>query len=110
MDKPDPLQPTHCASLFKALGDAERLRIIRCLRDGPKNVSDLAALLGSEIVKVSHHLGVLRHAHLVVDDKQGRFVFYRLHPGRRAATGGGRRAFFLNLGCCRVELPRNTLG
>jgi DNA-binding transcriptional ArsR family regulator len=104
MDKPDPLQPTRCAGLFKALGDAERLRIIRCLRDGPKNVSDLAALLGSEIVKVSHHLGVLRHAHLVVDDKQGRFVFYRLHPDvvpQQAEDG----AFFLNLGCCRVELP-----
>jgi DNA-binding transcriptional ArsR family regulator len=104
MDRPDPLEPTRCASLFKALGDPERLRIIRCLRDGPKHVSDLAALLGSEVVKVSHHLGVLRHAALVIDDKQGRFVFYRLNPDvvPQLAEDG---SLFLNLGCCRVELP-----
>ncbi len=104
METPDPLEPNRCAGLFKALGDPERLRIIRCLREGPRHVSELTSLLGSEIVKVSHHLGVLRHAGLVVDDRQGRYVYYRLHPDV-VPHQGENGALFLNLGCCRVELP-----
>ena len=50
-----------CAQFLKAVGAAERLKIIGCLRDGPKNVSEISAA-DVEIVKVSHHLQVLRHA------------------------------------------------
>ena len=73
---------------------------------GPRNVSELAALLGVEIVNVSHHLGVLRHAHVVLDEKQGRFVVYRLHPDVFHPTTGGPKAEHLDLGCCRLEIPR----
>ena len=76
----DALQPDRCARMLRALADPERLRIITCLREGPRNVSELAALLHAEVVNVSHHLGVLRHAGVVCDEKQGRFVVYRLHP------------------------------
>ena len=51
-----------------------------CLRTGSKNVTELAKLLNVEIVNVSHHLGVLRQAGLVQDEKHGRFVVYSLHP------------------------------
>ncbi|HWG47284.1 MAG TPA: metalloregulator ArsR/SmtB family transcription factor [Gemmataceae bacterium] len=94
------LQPERCARLLKALADPERLRIIDCLRQGPRNVSDIAALLGVEIVNISHHLGVLRNAGLVLDEKQGRFVVYRLHPD---IFQSGEH---LNLGCCRLEIPK----
>jgi ArsR family transcriptional regulator, nickel/cobalt-responsive transcriptional repressor len=94
------LQPEHCARKLRALADPERLRIITCLREGPCNVSELAARLGTEVVNVSHHLGVLRHAGVVQDEKQGRFVVYRLHPDVFRA---GRH---LDLGCCRLEIPR----
>ena len=43
---------------------------------------------GAEVVNVSHHLGVLRHAGVVLDEKQGRFVVYRLHPDVFHPTGG----------------------
>jgi ArsR family transcriptional regulator len=95
------LQPDRCARLLKALADPERLRIIDCLRQGPRNVSDIAAQLQVEIVNVSHHLGVLRHAGLVLDEKQGRFVVYRLHPDILAPSGQ-----HLDLGCCRLEIPK----
>ena len=49
-------------------------------RAGPKNVSELAESLHTQIANVSHHLGVLRHAGVVLDEKQGRFVVYRLNP------------------------------
>jgi DNA-binding transcriptional ArsR family regulator len=105
MDKVNPME-LRCAGYFKALGDPERLRIIRCLHGGSRHVSELAALLGSEVVNVSHHLGVLRHASLVVDEKRGRFVYYRLHPDV-APQQGQDGTFFLDFGCCRVELPAN---
>jgi ArsR family transcriptional regulator len=87
--------------MLKALADPERLRIVQVLRGGPRHVSELAALLGKpDIVNVSHHLGVLRHAGLVLDERQGRKVVYRLHPDVfRPDTE------HLDLGCCRLEMP-----
>ncbi len=102
----DTLESKRCAGLLRAVADPERLRIIQCLRDGPKNVSEIAALLGVEIVNVSHHLGVLRAASLVLDDKQGRFVYYRLNPDHFQPTAPSAATDFLNLGCCRIELPK----
>ena len=97
------LQPNHCARMLKALADPDRLRIVDCLRRGPRNVSDLASLLHVELVNISHHLGVLRHAGLVLDEKQGRFVVYRLHPDIFQPSGE-----HLNLGCCRLEIPKDV--
>ena len=94
----EPLEPTRCARLLRALADPERLRIVQCLRGGPRNVSELAAALGAEVVNVSHHLSVLRHAGLVLDEKRGRFVVYRLHPDVFRPGEGPA----LDFGCCRL--------
>src|SRR5262249_20646628 len=77
---PEKLQPSVCARMLKALADPERLRIVDRLRVGPRNVSELAAELHEELANVSHHLSVLRHAGLVLDQKDGKFVVYCLHP------------------------------
>jgi DNA-binding transcriptional ArsR family regulator len=95
------LQPERCARMLRAVADPERLRLIHCLRDGPRNVTELAGLVGGEVVNVSHHLGVLRHAGVVLDEKRGRFVVYRLHPNIFHPTA----AEHLDFGCCRLELP-----
>ena len=102
----DALQPDRCARMLRALADPERLRIITCLREGPRNVSELAGLLNAEVVNVSHHLGVLRHAGVVCDEKRGRFVVYRLHPDVFHPDGDQRAAEHLDFGCCRLEMPR----
>ncbi|MHB1425374.1 MAG: ArsR/SmtB family transcription factor [Gemmataceae bacterium] len=103
----EPLEPNHCARALRALADPERLRIVHCLRGGARNVSELASLLGAEMVNVSHHLGVLRHARLVQDEKQGRFVVYRLHPDVFHGASVGDCTEHLDLGCCRLELPKS---
>jgi DNA-binding transcriptional ArsR family regulator len=100
----DQLQSTECAKRLKALADAERLKIIECLQRGLKNVSALSELLGSDIANVSHHLGVLRHAGLVRDEKQGKFVVYSLHPDIFRPGESGQAADVIDLGCCRLEL------
>lgn len=93
-----------CAQRLKALADPERLRIVNCLFAGPRNVGDLAAQLNDEIVKVSHHLGILRNANLVQAAKEGRFVIYSLHPDVAAAASGRQ----IDLGCCRLELEQDV--
>lgn len=95
-----------CAGRLKALADPDRLRIVEQLFAGPTNVSSLSEALGEEIVKVSHHLGVLRHAEVVQTEKQGRFVIYSLHPdvaaiGKDESMGQARR---IDFGCCFIEL------
>jgi ArsR family transcriptional regulator, nickel/cobalt-responsive transcriptional repressor len=102
----DDLQSDLCARRLRAVADPDRLRIIQCLRSGPKNVGEIATELGAEIVNVSHHLGVLRHAGMVRDHKQGRFVLYQLHPDLFQTTPGASTTDHLDLGCCRLEIPR----
>jgi ArsR family transcriptional regulator len=99
----EPLEPERCARLLQAVADPNRLRIIRCLQGGPRNVSELARELNSEVVNVSHHLGVLRQNGLVRDEKRGRFVIYSLNDEvfRNADAKGTR----LDLGCCQLEIP-----
>ena len=100
----DQLQSDVCAKYMKALSEPDRLKIIQCLQSGPKNVSELAQLLGRELVNVSHHLGVLRHAGMVQDEKQGKYVVYSLHPSllaKKKKTDDGKE--ILDLGCCRLE-------
>jgi DNA-binding transcriptional ArsR family regulator len=101
----DPIQPQRCAELLHALAAPERLRIIRLLRGGPHNVSDIAAALKTAVVNASHHLSVLRHAGLVRGRKQGRFVHYSLTPGVFEGGEQEGEAEHINLGCCRLELP-----
>jgi DNA-binding transcriptional ArsR family regulator len=102
----DPLDPQKCAQLLAALAAPERLRIIRYLADGPRNVTQIAAMLKIPPVNLSHHLTVLKHAALIRGKKEGRFVRYSLRPGvLEDALEAGIPQEALNLGCCRLQLP-----
>lgn len=101
----DKEQAEKCAKMLQALAEPNRIRIIECLRTGSMNVTQLAKELKVEIVNVSHHLGVLRTAGLVEDNKNGRFVVYSLHP--KIFHNDSNKATFLDLGWCRVEIPHN---
>ena len=93
-----------CARRLKALADPERLKIIDVLFQGAKNVSELSSELEQEIVNVSHHLGVLRHAGLVNVERQGRFMIYSLPPDVFAMRSGDC-CKQVDLGCCSLEIP-----
>ncbi len=99
----DTQQAENCANLLQALAEPNRIRIIESLRSGSKNVTELAKMLNVEIVNVSHHLGVLREAGLVQDDKQGRFVHYSLHP--KHFIHESTKSTLIDLGWCRIEIP-----
>ncbi len=66
------------AAVFKALGHPARLRMVEELAGGERCVCDLVAAAGTGWSTVSRHLGVLRAAGVVTDEKRGLQVFYRL--------------------------------
>lgn len=70
------------AELFKALADPHRLRILATLARASDDVCvcDLTAGLPLLQPTVSHHLRVLKEAHLVTSERRGTWVYYRLHP------------------------------
>ncbi len=103
--KRDPLQSERCARKLAALAAPERLRIVHFLRDGPRNVGEIADMLQTAAVNVSHHMHVLTEAGLVHREKRGRFVLYSLIPGVLETCTPDNSHAHLNLGCCRLELP-----
>lgn len=65
-------------TVFKALSEETRLRIIKLLEGGELCVCDLVAALDMSQPKVSFHLNVLKEAGLVKDRKQGKWTHYRV--------------------------------
>lgn len=74
------------ARLFKALSDETRLRLLKLLSDqGPEGalcVGAMAMNLGVSQSAVSQHLAILRAVGLVVDERRGYFVHYRVSRAR----------------------------
>ncbi len=70
------------ADLLKALGQPTRLRILELLADGERCVCEIFPAIGGEQSNVSKHLGFLRAQGIVVADRRGMRVFYRLADRR----------------------------
>jgi ArsR family transcriptional regulator len=67
--------------IFKALGDKNRLRIMKMLEARPMCVCEITAVLNLAPSTVSKHLSLLHEAALIEDRKEGRWVNYTL-PGK----------------------------
>src|SRR5262252_5318486 len=66
------------AALLRLLGDETRLRLLRLLSRESLNVSELTGILGVAQSGASRHLGLLRDAGLVAEERAGGFSWYRL--------------------------------
>jgi ArsR family transcriptional regulator len=66
------------ADLLKALGQPMRLQILELLADGERCVCEIFPAIGGEQSNVSKHLGFLRSQGIVIADRRGMRVFYRL--------------------------------
>jgi len=69
----------HLVTIFKALSDETRLRIIKLLESGELCVCDITAALAMVQPKVSFHLSALKEAGLIKDRKQGKWIHYSLN-------------------------------
>ena len=68
-------------TFFKALADANRLKIVGLLAQQPYSVEQLAALLNITAPTVSHHLHLLAEAGLVSARVESYYNLYQLESG-----------------------------
>ncbi|MEZ7667171.1 ArsR/SmtB family transcription factor [Rothia sp. 27098_8_161] len=65
-------------AIFSALANPLRLAIAHHLMHRPHSVSELYTCLGISQPLASHHLRILREAHVIDREQQGRTTIYRL--------------------------------
>lgn len=68
----------HVARIMGALAAGSRVRILSCLREGPRTVGELTEAVGMAQPAVSHQLRILRDLGLVVGSRSSRNVIYEL--------------------------------
>ncbi|MHC8297930.1 metalloregulator ArsR/SmtB family transcription factor [Pseudomonas sp. ZS1P83] len=67
--------------VFKCLADETRARMTLLIaREGELCVCELTCALDQSQPKISRHLAQLREAGILMDRRQGQWVYYRLHP------------------------------
>lgn len=66
------------SSVFKALADPTRRKVLQLLQRSPMSAGDLADHFDVTKPTMSAHFAVLVHADLIQADKSGRTITYRL--------------------------------
>jgi DNA-binding transcriptional ArsR family regulator len=66
-------------SVFKAMSDKTRRKIIELLKEGPKTAGEISDNFSSAQPTISRHLNILKNANLVIDQREGTFIIYRLN-------------------------------
>ncbi len=66
------------AAIIKAIAHPSRLFIIEELNKGKRSAGKLTEMIGADPSTVSKHLGILKNAGLVFDEKRGTTVYYHL--------------------------------
>jgi len=61
------------------LSDPTRRQIIELLKNGRMTVGDIVDQFQMTGASISHHLSILKNAGLVIDDKQGKYIYYELN-------------------------------
>lgn len=74
------------AALLKAIGHPVRLQIVDLLRVEPECVCHLSAALNKSQPYVSQQLAILRNAKVIVDERDGTNIYYRLADGPSPAA------------------------
>jgi DNA-binding transcriptional ArsR family regulator len=80
------LQTPQMNSVFHALGDATRRKMLRDLARGERTVSELAEPFEMSLAAASKHIRVLEHAGLIRREVRGRTHICRLDPGPLASA------------------------
>ena len=80
------------STLYRLLGDEGRLRLLRVLARDRLNVTELTGVLGLAQSGVSRHLGLLKDAGLVREEKDAGFSYYQLAPALATDSDSPLRA------------------
>ena len=100
---------------FKALSDLTRLRMLVLLsNEGELCVCELTHALDEIQPKISRHLAQLRELGVVLDRRQGQWIYYRINPDlpgwawevlAATAEGATTRAPFDQDLCALADMP-----
>ena len=96
-------QPTNrkMTKVFKALADGTRQQILQLLEEHAYAVGEIVAKFDLSQPTISRHLSVLKEADLVIDQRRGQNVIYRLNDDALAAS---MRQFFGQFRSCQEVL------
>lgn len=68
-------------TVFSALSDPTRRRILTMLLEDDMAVTDVAEPFDVSLAAISKHLGVLSRAGLISQERRGRVIWCKLEPG-----------------------------
>jgi ArsR family transcriptional regulator len=68
-----------CYNFFSTLANPTRLAILELLRDGPKNVTDIATTLNQEQSMISHNLKPLERCRFIFSERRKKEHLYSLN-------------------------------
>ncbi len=93
-----------CIAALKALGELNRMRIVRLLLKDQLSVNEVGARLEMSQYNVSKHLKVLRAAGLLEVEQSGKRRLYTVATGLK--THLEANANVLELGCCTFHFDQ----
>ena len=64
---------------FKALSDPTRREILNLLKRGDLSAGAIADRFDMTAATISHHLSVLKQADLILDRREGKYIYYQLN-------------------------------
>ena len=70
----------NAASIFHALSDETRLSLLDQLKRGEQCVCELTEVMKAGQSRLSFHLKVLKDAGLLLDRREGRWMYYSINP------------------------------
>lgn len=66
-------------TVFKALNDATRRRILELLQEKDLTAGEIAEQFKMSFPSISHHLDLLKQSKLVTSEKDGQYIYYSLN-------------------------------
>ncbi|MBO4919023.1 MAG: winged helix-turn-helix transcriptional regulator [Erysipelotrichaceae bacterium] len=66
------------AELFKNFSDSTRIRILYCLIENERSVTEIADLLNMNQSAISHQLRILKNSKLIKNRREGKTIYYSL--------------------------------
>lgn len=64
---------------LRALADPTRREILRLLRRGRMSAGEIGEKFPVTAAAISRHLSVLREADLIIDQREGKYIYYELN-------------------------------
>ena len=66
-------------SIFQALADSTRRKILKLLKKGKMSAGEICSNFDITAAAISRHLTILKDANLIIDEREGKYIYYTLN-------------------------------